>query len=517
MDWKKRIEEARDWATGKEMEMEIENETDNDDLRAEENKIIARVRRISFYALIVTAVIFLLIIMLLQNREMQTDFMFWVFLISLGSVGVAGFVWWACDHLFVPPLIEKRQLAGAKVRAASATDSQGEGVPIGGLRMPQRVEPQHLIIEGATGTGKTQLLKQMIDYMRDRGDTLVIVDSSYEMHRTFGRQGDLVLSPFDEKSPGWLPNNEVRTPADWNALAETLIQSSGEGNSAEWNKMARAFFVGIARGYQREVEAAGLDFDHMVLFRLLTSADVDEIAPFLEGSAAASLADNEKGLTNIRMSFFDSLGFWSDLKPGSFSLRDWVRSHDRATIFIPHTKRTLSAARPLITTWLDQIVQEACDGGEDRERRVWIIIDELSSLGRIPALEEAVTELRKTGFRVVAGLQAMAQVQKIYGQHSAETILGNLSNKVWFRPSGEATAERISREIGTARYRITSRSESHTEKSGPNPNISISETERDERLVLASDLAGLPDLHAYVRWAGSNETVKTVVPIFRKE
>ena len=512
MDWKGRTEEVRDWANGK----QLKDATNDDDFRAGENKIIAKMRGGSFRALIVAAVIFLLVILLLQNRAMQTDFMFGVFLVSLGSVIVTGFVWWASDRLFSPALIEKRQLAGAKVRAATANDSQGEGVPIGGLRMPLRVEPQHLIIEGATGTGKTQLLKQMIDYMRDRGDTLVIVDSNYEMHRTFGRQGDLVLSPFDENSPGWLPHNEVRTPADWNALAETLIQS-GEGNSAEWNKMARAFFVGIARGYQREVDAAGLDFDHMALFRLLTSADVDEIAPFLEGSAAASLAENEKGLMNIRMSFYDSLGFWSDLKPGSFSLRDWVRSHDRATIFIPHTKRTLSAARPLITTWLDQIVQEACDGGEDRERRVWIIIDELSSLGRIPALEEAVTELRKTGFRVVAGLQAMAQVQKTYGQHSAETIVGNLSNKVWFRPSGEATAERISREIGTARYRVTSRSESHTEKSGPNPNISISETERDERLVLASDLAGLPDLHAYVRWAGSNETVKTVVPIFRKE
>lgn len=452
----------------------------------------------------------------LRNRTPE-----WFLLISVLITGTFGAMLVITFKAKFEPHLEKRQLAGAKVRAANATDSQGEGVPIGGLRMPLRVEPQHLIIEGATGTGKTQLLKQQISFLRDRGDTLVVVDSNYEMHRTFGRQGDLVLSAFDENSPGWLPHNEVRTPADWNALAETLIQS-GEGNSAEWNKMARAFFVGIARGYQREVEAAGLDFDHMALFRLLTSADVDEIAPFLEGSAAASLADNEKGLMNIRMSFYDSLGFWSDLKPGSFSLRDWVRSHDRATIFIPHTKRTLSAARPLITTWLDQIVQEACDGGEDRERRVWIIIDELSSLGRIPALEEAVTELRKTGFRVVAGLQAMAQLEKpsMYGKHSAETIVGNLSNKVWFRPSGEATAERISREIGTARYRVTSRSESVSEKSGErqkSTSTSVSETERDERLILASDLAGLPDLHCFVRWAGSNETVKTVVPIFRKE
>lgn len=489
----------------------------NYDLADEERQqveLVGKVKRGLFYALMLSAVSVLVLILL--NSAFVSDFLIVALLVSIAAVVISALLWFGSLKLVSGAAMTKRQLAGATVRAATVDDAQGEGVPIGGVRMPQRVEPQHLIIEGATGTGKTQLLKQMIQHLRERGDTLVVVDSGYEMHRTFGRQGDLVLSAFDPTSPGWLPQNEVRTASDWNALSETLIQSP-EGNSGEWNKMARAFFVGVARGYQREVEAAGLDFDHMALFRLLTSADVDEIAPFLEGSAAASLADNEKGLTNIRMSFFDSLGFWSDLKPGTFSLRDWVRSHDRATIFIPHTKRSLGASRPLITTWLDQIVQEAVDGGEDRDRRVWVIIDELSSLGRIPALEEAVTELRKTGFRVVAGLQAMAQVQKIYGQHSAETIVGNLSNKVWFRPSGEATSERISRTIGTARYRITSQSESHSQGSTTGPNISISESERDERLILASDLDGLPDLHCYVRWAGKNETVRTVVPIFGKE
>lgn len=491
----------------------------NYDLADEERQqveLVSKVKRGLFFALILSAVSVLVLILL--NSAFVSDFLIVALLVSIASVVISALLWFGSLKLVPGAAMTKRHLAGATVRTATADDGQGDGVPIGGLRMPQRVEPQHLLIEGATGSGKTQLLKQMIQYLRDRGDTLVVVDSGYEMHRTFGRQGDLVLSAFDPNSPGWLPHNEVRTASDWNALAETLIQG-GEGNSGEWNKMARAFFVGIARGYQREVEAAGLDFDHMALFRLLTSADVDEIAPFLEGSAAASLAENEKGLMNIRMSFYDSLGFWSDLKPGSFSLRDWVQSRDRATIFIPHTKRTLSAARPLITTWLDQIVQEACDGGEDRERRVWIIIDELSSLGRIPSLEEAVTELRKTGFRVVAGLQAMAQLEKpsMYGKHSAETIVGNLSSKVWFRPSGEATSERISRTIGTARYRITSQSESHSHGSTNGPSVSISESERDERLILASDLDGLDNLHCYVRWAGKNETVRTVVPIFGKE
>ena len=182
----------------------------------------------------------------------------------------------------------------------------------------------------------------------------------------------------------------------------------------------------------------------------LTAAPVDQIAPFLAGSAAASLADNEKGLMNVRMSFFESLGFWSDLKPGSFSMRDWVGRKDRPSIFIPHTKRTLAASRTLIATWLDQLITEAVDRGEDRDNRVWIVIDELSSLGRIPALEDAVTELRKTGFRVICGIQNYEQVEQRYTRTGAVTITNNLSNKVILRANNEVAAKRASDLIGSA-------------------------------------------------------------------
>lgn len=409
--------------------------------------------------------------------------------------------------------LTKRFIGGAKVRALSAVEP-GDGLLIGSARWPRKIEPQHLLVEGANGTGKTQLLKQLVNQLRERGDTVVIVDLQYDMFNTFGRQGDVILSPFDERSPGWLPLNEIRRPSDWDALAETLI-SKGEGNSAEWNAMARAYFSAIARGYQREIEEAGLDFDHNSLFNLLTSAPVEDVAPFLQGSAAASLVDNEKGLTNIRMSFFEGLKFWQDLKPGAFSLRDWVAlpDHERPSIFIPHQKRTLAAQRTLIATWIDQIVKEACDLGENRNRRVFIIIDELASLGKIPSLEEATAELRKTGFCIVVGVQNIEQIEQRYTRTGARTINSNLSSKVFFRVNDPEAAERISRTIGTARLEVTN--VNHSTQDTGKRSASTAVSEKEERLVLASEVSGLPNLHAFVKFAELSETLKTTIPIYQ--
>lgn len=389
------------------------------------------------------------------------------------------------ESLASPTSLSRAHVEGAKTLKLIAPQKQN-GIPIGNARMPEGMEPLHTLIEGATGTGKTQLLKQMVDYIRKRGDTVVVVDTGYDLHKSFGQANDIILSPFDPASPGWMPQNEVRSPTDWNALAETLIPQ-GEGSAKEWNAMARAMFAGVCRGYQSMVKDAGEKFDAADLFHLLTAAPVSAVSPFLEGSAAASLAENEKGLTNVRMSFFDALGFWQDLKPGNFSVRDWVAITDRPSIFIPHTKRTLPASRTLIATWLDQIITEACDQGENRKNRVWIIIDELSSLGRIPALESAVTELRKTGFRVVCGIQNYEQVEQRYTRTGAVTISNNLSNKVILRANNEVAAERASKLIGDARHRITTRGSS-------GQGMSTNVQESVERVVLPSQILSLPDL-----------------------
>lgn len=428
---------------------------------------------------------------------------------GLGYMAIGG-VMYAASPRFTPAL-SRTHLEGAKVDKLEAMQKL-EGVPVGYARMPGNVEALHTLIEGATGTGKTQVLKRMVDYLRTRGDTVVVVDTGYDLHKALGRPDDIVLSVFDEAGPGWLPQNEIQSPTDWGALADSFI-GDGAGEAQQWHQMAKALFVAVARGYQREVTAAGQDFDHRELFHLLTQAPAADLAPFVNGTAAAGLAENEKGLGNVRMTFFSSLKFWEHLRPGDFSVRRWVENKtDRPSIFIPYSKRSLPECKSLISAWLDQIITAACDGGEDRDNKVWIIIDELSGLGEIPALKVAVTELRKTGFRVVVGIQNYEQVEALYGRSGAVTITNNLSNKVVMRANDSGTGERQSRLIGDARFRRFSASQTTQANGG-----SLSQSAQDEvsRIVLASEITSLPDLTALVHWAGSDTWFYTSLPIYQ--
>ncbi|EQD37043.1 conjugative transfer protein TraD, partial [mine drainage metagenome] len=58
-----------------------------------------------------------------------------------------------------------------------------------------------------------------------------------------------------------------------------------------------------------------------------------------------------------------------------------------------------------------------------RERRTWIVVDELPALGRIASLEEFLSRARKAGGCAVLGVQSLVQLQRLYGPHSASAIV----------------------------------------------------------------------------------------------
>lgn len=407
---------------------------------------------------------------------------------------------------------ERQRMDGAKVKRLDEPMTTEPLVPIGHARMPRNSEPVHTLIEGAPGTGKTQILKQLVDFVRGRGDTVVVVDSNYDLFDTLGQSGDVVLGVFDERSPGWLPQNEIQSPADWSALAQSLI-GNGQGESAQWHQMAQALFAAVGRGYSKIVADAGEPFDHGELFHLLTQASAEELAPFIKGTAAASLGVNEKALNNVRMTFFATLKFWEYLKPGDFSVRNWVEmGHDRPSIFIPYKTRELAESKHLISCWLDQLITTAIDLGENRENRVWVIIDELSGLGEISGLKQATAQLRKTGFCVVCGVQSFEQIEDTYGAKGAVSITNNMGNKVILQASDPTSAERQSKLIGDARFRVFKASESRNDgKVG----VTRSMEEKVERLVLPAEIQNLAPLNAFVIFNGDDTTYRTPVPIYQ--
>jgi type IV secretory pathway TraG/TraD family ATPase VirD4 len=143
-------------------------------------------------------------------------------------------------------------------------------------------------------------------------------------------------------------------------------------------------------------------------------------------------------------------------------------------------------------------VAEALSLPEDLSRRLWFVIDELDSLGKVASMRLVATKLRKHGGVMVAGLQNIAQLRATYGYDEAQVILSSLANKLILAIGDHETARYFQDELRQrelARRKFTNQS-SH---SGTRPTGSSWESMDIvlEDLILASELQGLKERRDY--------------------
>ena len=72
---------------------------------------------------------------------------------------------------------------------------------------PRRQEPQHFLISGAPGTGKSTAIRSILRQIQRRGEIAVVLDPECDYVPEFYRpeMGDLILNPLDARCPSWSP------------------------------------------------------------------------------------------------------------------------------------------------------------------------------------------------------------------------------------------------------------------------------------------------------------------------
>ena len=136
--------------------------------------------------------------------------------------------------------------------------------------------------------------------------------------------------------------------------------------------------------------------------------------------------------------------------------------------------------------------------GVSYDRRIWCIIDELHALKKLPALATAMSEFRKYGGCILAGMQSVNQLYKIYGQNEGLTILNQFNSKFIFRTEDNNFANYLCKNFGKIEYKESSENNSygaHEMRDG----VSFTKVEKKKPLVAASDLASLDDCEAFIK------------------
>ena len=168
--------------------------------------------------------------------------------------------------------------------------------------------------------------------------------------------------------------------------------------------------------------------------------------------------------------FLDSPSIQRNTASSSFDPRILRTGKVSLYLCLPHDK--VDTLAPLQRMWISTTLRLLTQGKADEKNPVLFVLDEVAHLGRVEAIERAVTLLRGFGIRLFFAFQSIGQVREVYGD-KADVILGNIGTQQYFSVNDYASAEAISNRIGETTISIqsvnrsTSRSRP-TESVGPN-------------------------------------------------
>jgi DNA helicase HerA-like ATPase len=93
------------------------------------------------------------------------------------------------------------------------------------LHFVPRGQPNHIFIMGDTGTGKSTLIRRIMQQIEERGETAIVYDPALGYTPEFYRpeRCDAILNPLDQRMPYWSPGDELRHPAEALTLATSLF------------------------------------------------------------------------------------------------------------------------------------------------------------------------------------------------------------------------------------------------------------------------------------------------------
>ena len=386
--------------------------------------------------------------------------------------------------------------AGLRLRRDDAGPYKIAGIP-----WPNGAETRHTIVSGTTGSGKTVLIADLVEQIRERGERCVIYDKMGSYTETFFDPGrDVLLNPLDDRAPRWSPFLEARSARDFDTMAAALIPRQKDAADPFWITAARQLFShGAAVLWKRGETGNGVLLDHLL------KTELSALAEAMEGTVAQSIVDpaNPKTALSVRAMLTANIGTM-DLLPdeGSpFSIREWIeREGGGGFLFLTSRGDQHASLRGLISTWLEIAVNALLSLPREDGRRIWVILDELPTLHQLPSLRPGLAESRQFGGCFVLGVQVFSALRDLYGRDGAETISGLCGTRVVLAAPDRDTSEWSAESLG--RVEVESLAEGVSYDT-PRDGVTLSARRDLRSLILPAEVARLENLSGYLKFPGA--------------
>lgn len=390
-------------------------------------------------------------------------------------------------------------LTATEVKRQLRKIGKASDLTIGDIPLVQDMETRHFLITGSTGSGKTNLIHNLLPSVARKKQPAIIIDQTGEMIAKYydPSRGDIIFNPFDQRGKAWDFWRDCESREDLERFSKILIgfnrKQSNSHSDPFWETAAETVFnacIEFLKGKQASLKEITNIVCHADIEYLKTVLVGTEASRYLGGdskqtaaSIVAVLAANAKPLLYLQ----------PDDDNGSFSIKQYfanLKSGNEAWLFLATKPSSRALTLPLISCLTELSLTQLMEIGIDNKRRVWIIIDELPALGKLPALSPIMAEGRKYGACVLAGMQSLNQLYSQYGHYDGSAIFGQFGTSFFFNNKEPAIAKMISSMCGNE---IITRQQKNTSY-GANEfrdGVSYSEHQQKQPLVTEVDLANL--------------------------
>lgn len=315
---------------------------------------------------------------------------------------------------------------------------------------------RHMFIYGSVGSGKSVILKHLLEQVVRLDKKAFIYDIKGDFTAIF--ESPVIVCPFDKRSWIWDVGQDVATQTQAAAFSQSIIPSE-EGSGAFWASAAQALLEGCVRELQA---TKGKDWGWAELTALV-ARPAEPMAKALSlyyPRAAALISNPDSNTTSSCMAVLangtaviERLALaWPERKPDRmFSMLDWIKdSYEGRKQVIVQSGPDEGLARSYISAMINCAVPEIISPSlpdDEAGRFLGFFFDELTSAGRLN-IEPLLALGRSKGVVACMAVQDWSQVEKVYGDKTAQAFSGLVGTHIICQLQVGETREKISRNLG---------------------------------------------------------------------
>jgi type IV secretory pathway TraG/TraD family ATPase VirD4 len=384
-----------------------------------------------------------------------------------------------------------------------------EGISLwGNCPFPFKRETQHFLITGSPGAGKTQIIYPIVEQVFKRGDKAIVWDIKGTFIQAFaGKEGVDLLAAWDKRSIAWSPGADIRSGLDCQQVAFIMFPPNP--------KDSQPFFLNSARQILEAIfvylDSKGEDWGWGDVWAILSKEKkviAQLLSTFEDGRALSNVIGGDSKATEDIYSTLighaqQTIRWYAKAWPkGNVSLRKWVHGNSKLLIIGGIPERA-DLAQATANMAVEMIVNEILSLPDDPNRRIWLFLDELATLGKLTSLLNAFSLGRSKGLCVVAGIQDIGKLEHHYGPMLAKSIANTFSTQIVLRCSDHDTASWASKNLGDQEIIITQKASGSSSSDGKTSRSdSAQEQLKTMSLFMPSQISNFENLEGVIRASG---------------